>query len=49
MAPRIFIVSIVLSAKYLSYVKSIETCAHVVLTLNILSMGTMNIINQCIF
>ena len=33
MAPRIFIFSIVLGAKYLSYVKSIETHARAFLTL----------------
>ena len=36
-----FIFSIVLGAKYLSYVKSIETHARAFLTLNILSIGTV--------
>ncbi len=41
MAPTIFISSIVLGAKYLSYVKSIETHARAFLTLNILSIATV--------
>jgi hypothetical protein len=40
-APMIFIFSIVLGAKYISYVKSIETHARAFLTLNILSIGTV--------
>ena len=43
MAPRIFIFSIVLGTKYLSYVKSIETHARSFLTLNILSIGTVSL------
>ena len=42
-APRIFIFSIVLGAKYLFYVKSIETHARAFLTLNILSIGTVTV------
>jgi hypothetical protein len=42
-APMIFIFSIVLGAEYLSYVKSIETHAHACLTLNIPSIGTVNL------
>ena len=41
MAPRIFIFSIVLGADYLSYVKSIDTHARTFLTLNIISIGTV--------
>jgi hypothetical protein len=41
-APRIFIFSIVLGAKNLSYAKSIETHARTFLTLNILSIGTLS-------
>ena len=41
-APRIFIFSIVLGAEYLSYVKSIDTHVRAFLTLNILSIGTVN-------
>ena len=41
-APRILIFSIVLGTEYLSDMKSIETHAHVFLTLNILSIGTVN-------
>ena len=40
-APRIFIFSIVLGAEYLFYVKSIETYTRALLTLNILSIGTV--------
>ena len=40
-APRIFISSIVFGAEYLSYVKSIETHARAFLTLNILTIGTL--------
>ena len=42
MAVRIFIFSIVLGAEYLSYVKSIDTHARAFLTLDILSIGTVN-------
>ena len=45
MASRIFIFSIVLGAKYLSYVKSIETHARAVLTINILSIGTVQLLS----
>ena len=40
-APRIFIFSIVLEAEYISHVKYIETHASKFLTLNILSIGTV--------
>ena len=40
-APRIFIFSIVLGDEYLSYVKSIETHTRAFLTLDILSLGTV--------
>ena len=40
-APRIFIFSIVLGAKYLSYVKSIDTHARALLPLNISAVGTV--------
>ena len=40
-ATRIFIFSIILGAKYLSDVKSIETYVRAFLTLNILSIGTV--------
>ena len=48
-APRIFIFSIVLSAEYLSYVKSIETHFRAFLTLNILSIGTVNYVVKDVF
>ena len=40
-APRIFIFSIVLSAEYLFYVKSIETHARTFLPLNISAIGSV--------
>ena len=40
--PRIFIFSFVLGAEYLFYVKSIEIHARAFLTLNILSIGTVD-------
>ena len=43
-APRVFIFSIVLGAKYLSHVKSIEMHARAFLTLNVLSIGTVIIV-----
>ena len=44
-ALRIFIFSIVLGAKYLSYVRSIETHVRIFLPLNISAVGSVLIMN----
>ena len=47
-APRIFIVSIVLGAENLSHVKSIETHARAFLPLNILAIGSVAFLENMI-